>query len=234
MSLLYVFRHGQASFGNERYDQLSQLGVVQARLLGRFLRKCEIEFDFFFSGPKNRQTQTAFTAMAEMFTDKAPQPIVLDEFSEYDAARIIKRYFEMEGYSSEQAIEKIKETLKDPGYFFQIFKRAVRMWFSGDLSGKGLESRSEFKSRVVRGLSRISMEKGENLKSAIFTSGGVIAAIVEEATGIAAHVAFELAWNIRNASISVFEHRQGNLKLLSFNSVAHLELECDPKLVTLR
>jgi len=234
MSVLYVIRHGQASFGNEKYDQLSELGKIQSRFLGCFLRQCKIEFDLFFSGPKERQIQTALAVMGQIFTDGAPEPTVLNELSEYDAAGIIKSYFEVGGHSGDQAVEKIKETLKDPNYFFEIFKRAVRMWFSGDLCGKGLESRSEFRARVVQGLSRIGDEGGKNTRIAVFTSGGAIAAIMQESTGILDEMAFDLAWDIRNASISVFEHRHGRFKLMSFNSVAHFEVEGDPRLVTYR
>ncbi len=235
MSVLFVIRHGQASFGNEQYDQLSELGIRQARILGDFLRRCDIRFQGFFSGPKKRQVETACIAMEQMFPERgAPRPTVFDELSEYDASRVIKGYFESEGYSSDQALERIKETLKDPDYFFQLFKRAVRMWFTGDLSARGLESRREFRKRVLRGLSRIGAESDRRTKSVLFTSGGVIAAIMQEATGIADETAFELAWDIRNASISVFEYRRDRFKLLCFNSAAHLEIEADPQLITYR
>jgi len=235
MGVLYVIRHGQASFGNEQYDQLSELGMVQARILGDFLHRCAIGFDCFYSGPKRRQTQTAFITMGQMFAQgSVPRPIVLDELSEYDAARIIKRYFEMQGLSGEAAVAKIKETLKDPSYFFRIFKKAVWMWFSGGLQDNGLESRAEFRTRITRGLMRIGAQDGPNTRSAVFTSGGVIAAIMQESTGISDDAAFELAWDIRNASVSVFVHRSGRLKLLSFNSVAHFEMEADPSLITYR
>lgn len=235
MTFLFVIRHGQASFGNEQYDQLSELGMLQARILGDFFRRCAIGFEGFFSGPKNRQMQTAATVMAQMFPEGAvPRATVLDELTEYDAARIIKRYFESEGCSSDQAVEKIKETLKDPDNFFQIFKGAVRMWFAGQLSAEGLESRTEFRERVVRGFARIGAAGDRNTKNLVFTSGGVIAAVMQEALGVGDETAFDLAWDIRNASISVFEYRHGKLRLLSFNAVAHLEIEADPRLLTYR
>lgn len=234
MSLLYVIRHGQAAFGNERYDQLSVIGTRQARLVGCFLRRCRIEFDLIFSGPKQRQIHTALAAMPEMCPNPGSHPIILEELSEYDAARIIKRYFEMEGNSADDAAERIKEALKDTDNFFQLFKKAVHMWFSGDIFGKDLESRSEFRARVAAGLARIGLESGEHKTIAVFTSGGVISAIMQEATGVSDETAFELAWHIRNASISVFEHRHGRLKLVSFNSVAHFELEEEPRLITYR
>ena len=37
MSVLYLVRHGQASFGTDDYDRLSDLGKAQSRTTGRFL-----------------------------------------------------------------------------------------------------------------------------------------------------------------------------------------------------
>ena len=39
MSVLYVVRHGQASFFTDNYDQLSPKGVEQSRLLGKYWKK---------------------------------------------------------------------------------------------------------------------------------------------------------------------------------------------------
>jgi len=39
MNEIYFIRHGQASFGEENYDRLSDLGVKQAKHLARHLAK---------------------------------------------------------------------------------------------------------------------------------------------------------------------------------------------------
>ena len=38
MATIYLFRHGQASFGSHDYDKFSPLGERQATLLGQYLR----------------------------------------------------------------------------------------------------------------------------------------------------------------------------------------------------
>ena len=48
MSKLFFFRHGQASAGSENYDQLSEKGKEQARLLGGYLCQGDIKFDRIF------------------------------------------------------------------------------------------------------------------------------------------------------------------------------------------
>ena len=39
MKEIFFVRHGQASFGKENYDQLSELGVEQSKKLGEYLQK---------------------------------------------------------------------------------------------------------------------------------------------------------------------------------------------------
>jgi broad specificity phosphatase PhoE len=36
MREIYVVRHGQASFGTDDYDRLTEIGFAQARLLGAY------------------------------------------------------------------------------------------------------------------------------------------------------------------------------------------------------
>ena len=42
MSELILIRHAQASFGEENYDKLSDLGHKQARLLGGFFKEKDL------------------------------------------------------------------------------------------------------------------------------------------------------------------------------------------------
>lgn len=37
MSVIYLVRHGQASFGSDDYDRLSTIGREQAQALGEYL-----------------------------------------------------------------------------------------------------------------------------------------------------------------------------------------------------
>ena len=64
MATIYLFRHGQASFGAADYDRLSPLGERQATLLGHYLRDSGIVLDAAFSGDLLRQRQTAQLAIA--------------------------------------------------------------------------------------------------------------------------------------------------------------------------
>src|SRR5690606_2569297 len=61
---LYLIRHGQASFGTDHYDRLSDLGRRQAEVLGHYLRDHGIHLDAAYSGSLQRQQDTAQLALA--------------------------------------------------------------------------------------------------------------------------------------------------------------------------
>ncbi len=58
MGTLYLVRHGQASFGAEDYDNLSELGHKQAVRLGEYWRERGMVFDAVIIGTLNRHRQT--------------------------------------------------------------------------------------------------------------------------------------------------------------------------------
>lgn len=234
MALLYFIRHGQASFGMEHYDRLSEVGLVQSRVLGTFLHRCGAQFVKYYSGSKERQRDTARVVLEEITGETAENHLsILREFDEYDAAGILKRYFEREVNDSNPT-ERIRQELKDREQFFVLFQKVVWKWFSGDLAGDGLESRAEFGERVLAGVKKIAQDLGSQDKCAVFTSGGVIASAMGHALGTSDEETYDLAWRIRNASVSVFSEHSGRLKLLSFNSVAHFEGGGHTNLITYR
>ena len=89
MGQLWLVRHGQASFLEENYDQLSSRGEAQARLLGEYWASHNVVFDHVYSGPRVRQRETARIA-GEAFESAGvpwPAPQVLSEFDEFQAER---------------------------------------------------------------------------------------------------------------------------------------------------
>ena len=67
MSILYLVRHGQASFASENYDQLSPLGERQARQLGEHWVALGLRFDRVYIGPKQRHLQTQAAVAEKVF-----------------------------------------------------------------------------------------------------------------------------------------------------------------------
>jgi broad specificity phosphatase PhoE len=60
---IYVVRHGQAAFGTDDYDRLTEVGFTQARLLGQYLGARRIRIDAIFTGTLRRQIETARGSM---------------------------------------------------------------------------------------------------------------------------------------------------------------------------
>ena len=58
MGTLYLVRHGQASFGADNYDQLSDLGTRQCQQLGRYFASKGRRFDTVITGTLQRQIQS--------------------------------------------------------------------------------------------------------------------------------------------------------------------------------
>ena len=83
MSLIYLVRHGQASFGAEDYDRLSELGQRQSRWLGEYFAERGLRFSRVLTGTLARQRDTATAILAAM--DQAIEPIVHPGFDEYPA-----------------------------------------------------------------------------------------------------------------------------------------------------
>jgi broad specificity phosphatase PhoE len=63
MAIIYLIRHGQASFGAEDYDRLSELGRRQSQVLGEYFRGAGVVFDAVYSGDLLRQRETARLAL---------------------------------------------------------------------------------------------------------------------------------------------------------------------------
>ena len=78
MAELLVVRHGQASFGQDNYDVLSDLGHAQAAAVGRVLRELDWVPDRLVTGTLTRQKDT----LTSMGFASAPEEHA--GFNEYD------------------------------------------------------------------------------------------------------------------------------------------------------
>ena len=66
MSALYLVRHGQASFGEDDYDRLSEIGHRQSRVLGAALRSRLASVHLVATGSLRRHKETAGGCLAEL------------------------------------------------------------------------------------------------------------------------------------------------------------------------
>jgi len=234
MSTLWIIRHGQASFGDSNYDKLSELGQAQSRILGKYLRKTGVVFDKVYTGDMSRQTETAMIALAEMDENAKPAETITDPaFNEYDHQSIITALLPglME---DEPAMNDILPNIfKDNREFQKMFGKIVDRWVSGQYETPGAESFKDYVSRVEQGLAQAA-EKGDGSQIGIFTSGGVVSVAMKTALGLSDEEAMRLGWWVKNTAVTVLERRKGRFNLMSFNGLAHLEMENRPELMTYR
>src|SRR5438093_11832832 len=92
MSVLTLIRHGQASFFDANYDQLSAVGERQARALGEYWARRVLRFDEVFTGPRARQQRSAELAVAacRQAGQPCPDPVVAPDLDEYDLKGLIQ------------------------------------------------------------------------------------------------------------------------------------------------
>jgi broad specificity phosphatase PhoE len=235
MGDLYLIRHAQASFGKPDYDELSDLGLTQARLLADFFERTGRSFDALYCGEmkRHRDTAAALSQKPALFTGN-PAPRLLSEFNEFDLATVVNRQLPLllrEKPSLEADLEKL---FTDPHILYQVLNLSLSRWINNPEGLEGVETWPAFTRRVREGLSRIIRESGKGKTVALVTSGGPLAALLQKALSLPDLDAVDLAWQIRNASVSTFKFSEERLTLSSYNSVAYLELQRDPSLITYR
>jgi broad specificity phosphatase PhoE len=106
--------------------------------------------------------------------------------------------------------------------FEPMFEMLMRHWQTIPESPHW-ESWPAFRSRVERGLQRILNQPGSGRRVPLFTSGGVIGALLHLVLEVPDHMALELNWRNRNCALTEFVFTQGRCNLDSFNNVPHLD-----------
>ncbi len=213
MTTLYIVRHGQASFGSENYDKLSELGKTQSSYLGQHFAERELTFDKLITGTLTRHRETAQGIRKTL--GSLPQPEELEALNEFDFMAVVNRYLAM----NPQAKPSHQATAKD---YYRILKQAMLAWSGGELTlANEQESWSQFESRAARALARIS-ESGPQ-RVLVVTSGGVIAMLLKHVLGYPAQSVVKMNLQIRNASVTECIVTKSGHYLSSFNNIAHLD-----------
>jgi len=233
MSEIFFVRHGQASFRQENYDVLSPVGIAQAKLLAAHFLTMGLRFDALYTGPLERQKDTAGHFAAEYLKNSIPVPeaSIIEGLTEYDTRTVIVRYLPGVIKNDPSLARDKEEMFTDYASFRKIFESSVIAWIN-DPDCKDIESWRDFCARIEESLNRIVTENGSGRRIVVFTSGGVVAASMKVVLGLGDERAMRLGWEIVNTSVTRYKYSGGSIGLVSFNASAHLECAGDPKLVT--
>ena len=211
MSNLYLVRHGQASFGAEDYDNLSELGHKQALRLGEYFKQKGLQFDAVMTGTLRRHTQT-WAGIAQG-ADLVHEPLQWPGLNEYDSHAVI------------EAIHPHKldkpDTPEMYRHHFRLLKDGLTQWMNGVVSPKGMPTYDEFQHGVVSALEHVRKNHTGNVL--IVSSGGPIATAVGHVMGTTPEKTIELNLRIRNCSITEFAYTPKRHMLVTYNTLPHLE-----------
>ncbi len=211
MAVVLLVRHGQASFGGDDYDQLSERGEEQSRIVGRRLAAIG-PIDRIVHGTLRRQIQTADACLPELGTD--PGRAEDARWNEYDGEDLFRPL---------PADESLAQT-DDPRRAFQArLEQAVERWTSGEHDGDYREPYRQFHARTRAALDELIADLDRSDTVAVFTSGGVIAALCAQWLGADPRGWASLNRVVVNSSISKLVHGRSGTNLLTVNDHAHLE-----------
>lgn len=216
MSILYLVRHGQASFGTPDYDRLSSLGVRQVELLRDHLTALDDAPHALYSGSLKRQQHTARIIAG----GTADAITTLPAFDEYSAGALIRAHAAQTGVSLP---EPGGDVPIDPRAFQRRLELVGALWAEGALDAPGIETWKEFSGRVADGLRSLMAREGRSRRVYVSTSAGVIGAAVGALLGLAPREAIKLSWSVHNSSVTRIQYDGARTSLLSFNAAPHLE-----------
>jgi broad specificity phosphatase PhoE len=214
MAVIYLVRHGQASFGAADYDALSDLGCHQARLAGQELAG-RARKPLFVSGTLRRQKDTAsLLGLPGPVYDVVEDP----RWNEYDHLQLIRRYPGATDLSSTDSQGTGAAAAGDGRSFQTYLDHALGRWIEHGPAG-GWDS---FACAAVEALHALPDRLVPDQDAVVVTSGGVIAAAVGSLLGTPAPGIVALNRVMVNASITAVLAGSSGLNLLSFNEHAHL------------
>jgi broad specificity phosphatase PhoE len=211
MGTLYLVRHGQASFGAEDYDNLSELGVKQSVRLGDYFRGKGLKFEAVLVGTLKRHAQTyAGICEGAVFEMQALQWPGLNE---YDSHAVIAAIHP-------QPLQK-PDTPELYRHHFRLLRDGLTQWMNGVVSPKGMPTYPEFLQGVTSALDYVRKTHDGNVL--IVSSGGPISTAVGHVLGTTPETTIELNLRIRNSSVTEFSFNPKRHMLVTYNTLPHLD-----------
>ena len=211
MGTLYLVRHGQASFGADDYDVLSELGYRQAVRLGEYFKYKGMVFDAAFTGTLRRQKKT-FEGICEGMGTALTAEAFLG-LNEYDSEAMI-------GAIHPHKLEK-STSPEEYRKHFRLLKDGLAQWMAGVVSPKGMPDYPGFVAGVTDVLDHIRKTYEGNVL--LVSSGGPISTAVGHVLGTPAETTIELNLRIRNCSLTEFAFTPKRHMLVTYNTLPHLD-----------
>lgn len=204
MPAIAILRHGQASFGTDDYDRLSDLGRVQAQVAGQELVRRGLRSPVLVSGSLLRQRDTAAIAGREL---GAASDRVDPRFDEFDAHAAVDAHLGREGATDGMSSREFQGHLDD---------------VMGEWMATGDARWRQFVDGAMAGLTELAQSLPAGQDAVVVSSAGVTAAITGRLLGADAAGVIALNRVSVNASITTVVWGSRGLSLVTFNDHAHL------------
>lgn len=212
MSVVYLVRHGQASFGTDDYDRLSDLGKGQSRAVGRVLAEQRVAPSQLVHGDMLRQRQTAEGILAGLGSER---DLHIDSgWNEFDATELLA------------AIPDHDPRVKTDSRLFQkVLEEASARWAGGENDGDYEETFAEFTGRVDRALDKATGSLSSGEQKVVVSSSGAIAWAAARLVGGGFRQWLALNRVTVNSGITKIVKGSSGVSLISFNDHSHLPLD---------
>lgn len=209
MAELIVIRHGQASFGSDDYDALSELGHRQSAAIGAHLSALGWEPDRLITGTLRRQKET----LRGMGFDAAPEEHA--GLNEYDFHDLLHTKF---GGKAPDPVMQDRKT------HFRTLRDTILEWQAGGIAG-ARESWAQFVARVADARSFATQTDAKRVL--VVSSGGVIGQLVASSLSAPDRMMMELNLQVKNSSIHRFIFSGPRFMLTEFNATPHFDANPD-------
>lgn len=220
MPVIYLVRHGQASYGTEDYDRLSERGRRQASALGSVLAGRCGRIDRAQSGTLRRQVDTAGECLAAV-GPAAPTACTTAEqdarWNEYDFADVIARH----GPAQPAPVADQQPGGQSGGQ--GVLDVALHSWIDAGDTSTCAESFPVFTARVASAVDELAAALGSGEAGVVFTSGGPIAAVAARLMHLPPPGFVALNRVLANGGITKVVYGARGLSLLSFNEHGHFD-----------
>ncbi len=212
MPYLHIVRHAQPDFAGN-YDSITALGAQQATWLGRHYAELGIGFARILCGGLQRHRQTVEHLAAEL---PAPPPLVVDpRLDEYDAKSLLRIF----GGGNDAELR----ARGDRQAYYVGVREVLRAWSRHEAPLAGTEHWQEFGQRTRAAVTDAAAGLSADAHVLVVTSGGVIGRVVADVLEAGAEAAIQLNLQVRNTSVTELISGRSARRLVSFNTVPHLQ-----------
>lgn len=212
MGTVYLVRHGQASFGADNYDKLSELGHRQCVKLGEYFRHKGLRFDAALVGTLQRQVES-LAGIAKGMQWNA-EPLSWPGLNEYDSHAVVAAVHP-EPLPKPSSPEQVR-------HHFRLLREGLTQWMAGKVQPEGMPSYAEWLAGITGALDHVRATHHEK-NVLIVSSGGPISTAVGQILGMSAEATIELNLRIRNSSVTELAFTPKRHMLVTYNTLPHLD-----------